>query len=163
MTDLRDARVPDMVIDHIGIVVRSIKEGTEHWRQVFGYEAVTEAVVNTRQKVRVIFLRKSGSVEIKLIEPIDESSPVSTYAKRGGGLHHLCLRCDSVDRELARLNALGLRTLRPPEPGEAFEDERIASYDLDGFRVTQSRDRVHGRFLSYLRRRFGLTLRTIYD
>jgi carbonic anhydrase/acetyltransferase-like protein (isoleucine patch superfamily) len=41
--------------------------------------------------------------------------------------------------------------------------EQVASYDLAGFRVTQARDRVHGRFLSYLRRRFGLTLRTTYD
>src|SRR6185436_8530133 len=114
MTDLREEPTSDMVIDHIGIVVRSIEEGAEHWRRVFGYEPVTEIVVNTRQKVRVIFLRKMGSVEIKLIEPIDETSPISTFAKRGGGLHHLCMRCASVDEELARLNALGLRTLRPP-------------------------------------------------
>ena len=40
--------------------------------------------------------------------------------------------------------------------------ERIASYDLKGFYVTESRDELHRRFLTYIRRRFGLTLRTIY-
>lgn len=39
---------------------------------------------------------------------------------------------------------------------------RIASYDLEGFFVTQSSNTMHRRFLAYIRRRFGMTLRTIY-
>jgi len=46
---------------------------------------------------------------------------------------------------------------------ELMNDGRcIASYDLKGFYVTESQDRLHRRFLAYIRRRFGLTLRTIY-
>ena len=115
-----------MVVDHIGIAVRSIEEGVDFWRRAFGYEPVTDVVVNTRQKVRVIFLGKQQSIDIKLIEPTDETSPIYGFAKRGGGLHHLCLRCGSLDAELARLSLLGLRVLCPPEPGEAFENELIA-------------------------------------
>ena len=40
--------------------------------------------------------------------------------------------------------------------------QRVASYDLKGFYVTESKDELHRRFLAYIRRRFGLTLRTIY-
>jgi len=40
--------------------------------------------------------------------------------------------------------------------------ERIASYDLEGFQVSDSSHHTHRRFLTYVRRRFGLTLRTIY-
>jgi len=115
-----------MVVDHIGIAVRSIDDAARHWQRVFGYEPVTEVVTNTRQKVRVIFLHKERSIDIKLIEPSDETSPIYAFVKRGGGLHHLCFRCGSLDKELARLVALGLRTLCPPEPGEAFGNERIA-------------------------------------
>ena len=115
-----------MVVDHIGIAVRSIDEAVEHWQRVFGYEPMTEPVTNTRQKVRVVFLRKAQSIDIKLIEPCDESSPLNAFVRRGGGLHHLCMRCGDLDSELVRLNALGLRTLVPPEPGEAFANERIA-------------------------------------
>ena len=115
-----------MIIDHIGIAVRSIPEAVNRWRQVFGYEPMTEVITNTRQKVRVIFLRKEGSINVKLIEPCDETSPVYHFAQKGGGLHHLCMRCNNVANELARLNALGLRTLTPPQPGEAFENELIA-------------------------------------
>ena len=120
------AESPGMVVDHVGIVVRSIAEGVEHWRLVFGYQPMTEVVTNTRQKVRVVFLRKERSIDIKLLEPSDATSPIYAFAMRGGGLHHLCMRVSSLESELARLNALGLRTLYPPEPGEAFANEPIA-------------------------------------
>ena len=65
-----------MVIDHIGIVVLRLEEGIEHWKTAFGYSPMTEAVVNTRQKVRVVFMKKTGSCTIKLVEPIDELAAV---------------------------------------------------------------------------------------
>jgi methylmalonyl-CoA/ethylmalonyl-CoA epimerase len=115
-----------MIIDHVGIAVRSIEASIERWRTVFGYEQLTEIVTNTRQQVRVVFLAKRGSLQVKLIEPTDPTSPVHALAERGGGLHHLCFRCESVDAEVVRLEALGLRVIAPPQPGEAFEDESIA-------------------------------------
>ena len=125
-----------MILDHVGIAVRSIEQSIERWSDVFGYEQATEIVLNTRQKVRVVFLAKRGSLPIKLIEPTDPTSPVHAFTQRGGGLHHLCFRCDSVDTEVARLVALGLRVLAPPEPGEAFENEMIAFvYAGDGLNV----------------------------
>ena len=60
-----------MVIDHIGIVVKSIEEGISYWKKVFGYRQMTEIVINTRQKVNVVFLTKENSLLIKLIEPTD--------------------------------------------------------------------------------------------
>ena len=125
-----------MILDHVGIAVRSIERSVEHWAEVFGYEQATEVVLNTRQKVRVVFLAKPGSLQIKLIEPTDPTSPVHAFTQRGGGLHHLCFRCESVDAEVARLVALGLRVLAPPEPGEAFDNEMIAFvYAGDGLNV----------------------------
>lgn len=117
---------PGLVVDHVGIAVRSIAGALESWRDAFGYEPVTAVITNSRQKVRVLFLRKQGSIDIKLIEPVDETSPIHQFALRGGGLHHLCFRCADVTAEVARLNALGMRTLSPPQSGEAFENELIA-------------------------------------
>jgi hypothetical protein len=76
-----------MVIDHLGIVVRSLEQAIRQWEQTFGYKPVTEIVPNTRQKVRAVFLGKSQSLLIKLIEPSEPASPVSAFARRGGGLH----------------------------------------------------------------------------
>jgi methylmalonyl-CoA/ethylmalonyl-CoA epimerase len=125
-----------MIIDHVGIAVRSIDRSIEHWRTAFGYRQETEIVTNTRQKVRVVFLGKPGSLQVKLIEPTDPTSPIHAFAQRGGGLHHLCFRSLSLDAELVRLEALGLRTIAPPQPGEAFEDEKIAFvYAGDGLNI----------------------------
>ena len=115
-----------MIIGHIGIAVKSIEEGIRHWEMVFGYRQATEIVVNTRQKVRVVFLRKDRSIDIKLIEPTDETSPIHTLAQKGGGLHHLCFRCDDMAQTLNSMKDMGLRVLTPPQPGEAFENENIA-------------------------------------
>jgi len=115
-----------MNIDHIGIVVKSLKDGVEHWRKVFGYRQFTREVVNTRQKVKVVFLHKENSLPVKLVEPLDIQSPIYRFAKKGGGLHHLCFKCKNVNEELERMQALGLRILAPAQPGEAFGNENIA-------------------------------------
>ena len=115
-----------MVIDHLGIVVTSIEEGISHWENVFGYRQMTDVVVNSRQKVKVVFLAKEQSITVKLIEPVDETSPAYRLAKRGGGLHHLCFKCENIDRQIDQLTQKGLRVLSQPAPGEAFENENIA-------------------------------------
>ncbi len=115
-----------MTIDHIGIVVNSLEKGIENWESIFGYKQMTEIVINTRQKVRVVFLSKKNSITIKLVEPLDESSPAFSVAKKGGGLHHLCYKCDNLENELEHLKHLGLRIISEPEPGEAFDNEKIA-------------------------------------
>ena len=125
-----------MILDHVGIAVRSIERSLEHWQAVFDYRQETEIVTNTLQKVRVVFLGRPGSLQVKLVEPTDPSSPIHAFAQRGGGLHHLCFRCESVDTELVRLEALGLRVITPPQPGEAFEGEKIAFvYAGDGVNI----------------------------
>lgn len=115
-----------MIIDHLGIVVKSIEEGIKHWENVFGYRQITDVVINSRQNVRVVFLSKEDSLTIKLVEPVDRASPADNLARKGGGLHHICFRCDDISRELSRLREMGLRVLAEPQPGEAFENEKIA-------------------------------------
>lgn len=115
-----------MIIDHIGIVTKSLEKGIKLWTDTFGYMQKTAPVINTRQKVKVVFLEKPGSIDIKLLEPVEESSPVHRFALKGGGLHHLCFKCESLDSKLADLNSGGFRILAGPEPGEAFENESIA-------------------------------------
>ena len=114
-----------MIIDHIGITVKSLVDGIKHWETVFGYKQKTEIITNTRQKVKVVFLSKIDSIDVKLIEPVDSSSAVYAAAQRGGGLHHLCFKCAKLDDEIERLKEIGLRIWAEPQPGEAFENENI--------------------------------------
>ncbi|MBD3347192.1 MAG: hypothetical protein GF401_19230 [Chitinivibrionales bacterium] len=115
-----------MVIDHIGIAVSSIHKGIDHWEKTFGYRQATDIIENTRQKVLVTFLEKPESTTVKLIQPTEESSPVYRFAKKGGGLHHLCFKGNDIDTDVSRFKELGLRVLTDPQPGEAFDNEKIA-------------------------------------
>ena len=115
-----------MIIDHIGIVVKDIEIGIKHWEEVFGYTQMTKIVTNTRQKVKVVFLQKKDSTLIKLIEPSAEDSPIFVFAKKGGGLHHLCFKCSDMDKQLEICKEQRIRILAEPQPGEAFDNENIA-------------------------------------
>jgi len=115
-----------VVIDHIGIVVGSLEQGIRQWEKLFGYAQSSCIVTNTRQKVRVVFLSKKGSLTVKLLEPSEPTSPVSMLARRGGGLHHLCFRCESLRVQIRLLEEKGAQLTVPPEPGEAFKNQDIA-------------------------------------
>ena len=115
-----------MVLDHIGIVVRSLQEALPQWETLFGYQRRSDIVLNTRQKVRVVFLGKEDCLAVKLIEPTAPDSPVFQAARRGGGLHHLCFRCDSVADQIPTLQKNGATLIVPPQPGEAFNNHPIA-------------------------------------
>jgi len=115
-----------MVIDHIGIVVPSLDEAIRHWQDLFGYSQSSDIVLNSRQQVRVAFLSKEGSITIKLVEPAGPASPIVAFARKGGGLHHLCFRCEDLCVDVPVLKAKGARLLVPPEPGEAFRNRDVA-------------------------------------
>ncbi len=115
-----------MKIDHIGIAVKDLKKAIKYWIEIFEYKQMTEIIKNTRQKVWVVFMHKSDSMPVKLISPVDKTSPIYRFAKRGGGMHHLCFNCDDLGKKIEHLQEQGLRILTKPEPGEAFQSEKIA-------------------------------------
>jgi len=115
-----------MNLDHICIAVRSIDKARERMCSLLGYEPRTDKVTNTRQEVVVQFLRKSGSIDIKLIEPSNPESPLIDFLKRGGGLHHLCFKTEDGQLAIQELTERGARLIAEPEPGEAFDDQLIA-------------------------------------
>ena len=115
-----------MHIDHICIAVRSIEAAVTRLGPLLGYEPRTRKVTNTRQKVNVLFMSRAGSLDLKLIEPSCEDSPLWASLRKGEGLHHICFRTDDTTAALAELQSKGLRVLAPAAPGEAFDDGLIA-------------------------------------
>ncbi|MGH2524160.1 MAG: methylmalonyl-CoA epimerase [Anaerolineales bacterium] len=97
-------------IDHIAIVVGDIEAALGFWRDALGLElAHVEEVAE--QEARVAFL-PAGASNIELVQPTSEASGVARYlAKRGPGLHHLCLEVDDITQTLAALKAKGIRLI----------------------------------------------------
>lgn len=115
-----------MIFDHIAIAVRDVNAAADRLRHLLGYERETACVTNTRQKVRVLFLRKAGAPSLKLIEPSGDDSPLWDFVRRGGGLHHVCFKVPNVPQACEALQERGARVLSAPAPGEAFDDHLIA-------------------------------------
>lgn len=117
----------DGKLDHVCLAVRKIAPAAAMLEKTLGYKPRTAPVLNTRQKVLVQFLSRTGSIDIKLIEPASLDSPLVDFIKKGGGgLHHLAFRTESVDAACADLQSRGARIVTPPEPGEAFDETPIA-------------------------------------
>ena len=115
-----------MKIDHICFAVRDLKDGITYWENVFGYKQMTRVVKNKLQKVKVVFLSKDDSITIKLIEPTKDNQSLVNFVDRGGGFHHICFRCSDLEEKIIELNEKGLKTLVPPQKGEAFNNSKIA-------------------------------------
>jgi methylmalonyl-CoA/ethylmalonyl-CoA epimerase len=114
-----------MQLDHICIAVRSIDSALARLAPLLGYARKTERVNNTRQKVNVVFLCKPGSIDLKLIEPSSEDSPLWASLRKGEGLHHLCFKVEDTTAKMKELESKGMRILSTPAPGEAFNDHLI--------------------------------------
>jgi methylmalonyl-CoA epimerase len=118
---------PNYQLDHVCLAVRKIAPARAMLERTLGYAPRTEPVTNTRQQVTVQFMQKAESIDIKLIEPSSPDSPLVEFIKsRGGGLHHLAFRTESVSRAVTDLGSKGARILGEPQPGEAFCDFPIA-------------------------------------
>ena len=97
-------------IDHIGIAVSSIDEALPYYRDILGLEYTGSEVVE-EQKVRVAFL-KIGESRIELLEPTSPDSPIAGFLeKRGGGIHHIAVRTDSIEDDLEQHSSHDVRMI----------------------------------------------------
>ena len=103
-------------LDHVGIAVSSIEERLEIYRalglEVGGREEVAS------EKVRVAFL-PLGETRLELLEATAPDSPIASFiAKRGEGVHHVCIRVEDVRAAMAELASRGFALLsNEPRPG----------------------------------------------
>ena len=120
--------VPQGTFHHVGFVVSSIAETVERFRQAIEGEWDGEIILDPHQSVRVSFLRGKNPADplLELIEPEGDHSPVLSFLKRGGGIHHVCYLVECLETELAACPARGMLVVRPPLPAAAFGNRRIA-------------------------------------
>jgi methylmalonyl-CoA/ethylmalonyl-CoA epimerase len=97
-------------INHIALVVDDIEAALGFWREALGLE-LTEVELVPEQQATVAFL-PVGESHVELVQPTTETSGLARFlAKRGPGLHHLCLEVDDLEQTLARLKAKGVRLI----------------------------------------------------
>jgi methylmalonyl-CoA epimerase len=109
-------------VDHIGIAVTSIAEGRKLYEAMGLHVESIEEVPD--EGVRVAFIPLGGT-RIELLEPISPDSPVAKFlARRGPGIHHVCLASDELAEDDRGLRAAGVQLLRP-EPSRGAGGSRV--------------------------------------
>lgn len=89
-------------LDHIGIAVSSLDEGGEFYKALGLTENHREVV--TSESVNTAFYGLNNRVNIELLEGMDPDGTIAKFvAKRGPGIHHICLRVKNLDGLVAKL------------------------------------------------------------
>ena len=111
-------------IHHVGIAVNNLEESAEVYKTFLkDIELEYEEVASQKVKVAVIPL---GDSRIELLEPTAEDSPIAKYmAKKGQGIHHLCIEVDDVKEALKSMEEKGYRLI-DKEPREGAMGMQIA-------------------------------------
>lgn len=97
-------------IDHIGIAVKSIKSTAETFEKAFGLncERIREIEEYKLKACRI----PMGDINVELLEPIDETSPIAKFLEnRGEGLHHIAIKVNDIEETLERLKKSGIELI----------------------------------------------------
>ena len=94
-------------IDHLGIAVKSLASAKAVYEKL-GLQVSPEEVVEG-ERVRLVMV-PVGESRLELLEPTSDDSVIAKFlAKRGEGLHHVCLRVPDLAVTVAKLKQEGVR------------------------------------------------------
>jgi len=94
-------------IDHLGIAVKSLAAAQSIYQKL-GLSVSPEETVEQEQ-VRLVMVAV-GQSRLELLEATSENSTIAKFiAKRGEGLHHVCLRVPDLPAAVASLKKDGVR------------------------------------------------------
>jgi methylmalonyl-CoA epimerase len=94
-------------IDHLGIAVKSLVAAKAIYEKL-GLSISPEETV-AHEQVRLVMI-PVGESRIELLEATSEDSTIAKFiAKRGEGLHHVCLKVPDLTAAVARLKQDGVR------------------------------------------------------
>ena len=104
-------------IVHIAIATPNLEESLKFYQEQLGL-SVSHVEELPDRGIRVAML-PIGEATIELVEPLHDKSEVSGFlAKRGAGIHHIALRSENVDEDVATLKNRDVRlTSEQAAPG----------------------------------------------
>lgn len=111
-------------IDHVAVLVEDTEDALRFWRDGLGLELQGLRDVPA-EHAQIAFL-PVGESEVELVKAITEDSGLARYlAKRGPGMHHLCLEVDDIEGMLERLKERGVELINQ-EPRTGAGGKRYA-------------------------------------
>ena len=111
-------------INHVAVVVDDMEKALSFWRDALGIP-LHELRDVPAEKSQVAFLPLAGT-EVELVQPTSDDSGIAKYlAKRGPGMHHICLEVDDIVGMMADLKAKNVRLINEA-PRQAADGKKYA-------------------------------------
>lgn len=89
-------------VNHIAVVVNDLDGALGFWEKALGLP-LERREENAEEQVKIGFL-PLGETEIELLEPTSPESGIGKYlAKKGAGLHHICVEVADIEATMQRL------------------------------------------------------------
>ncbi len=119
-------------VDHIGVVVSSIKDAKKVYCDALGLP-IEEMPPVAGRGVNIAFVMV-GNAKIELLEPVDPQNRLAQFlATRGEGINHIALRVTDIEADLAALKKKGM-PLVDETPRSASTGAKIAYLHPSGAR-----------------------------
>ena len=111
-------------VNHVAVVVDDMEKALSFWRDALGMELYELRDVPS-EKSQVAFLPLPGA-EVELVKPTTDDSGIAKYlAKRGPGMHHICLEVDDIDGMMKQLRSRNIRLISD-EPRNGADGKKYA-------------------------------------
>lgn len=116
-------------LHHVGVVVGDLATALELVRRAFRLEVSHEL---NASDLRAAFLQ-CGEVSIELIEPIGDGARERRLGAGGAArIEHIAFEVESLQQAVEALDAMGVRTTRPPKPGPGYRSVWTEPASSDG-------------------------------
>jgi len=110
-------------LHHIGHVVENIGEELDRY-QTMGFTVDRKVYRDEAHGVSVGKITMPGNIYIELLTPLSDASPIASFAKSGGGYHHICFEADDMDAATQEFIAHGAFYLSHPLPS-VWDDRHV--------------------------------------
>jgi len=97
-------------IGHVAILAGNLDETVKLYRKLFGATS-SEVTAIAEQGVKTAMLDIGGDAKLEILEPLPGSGMEKVLAKRGEGMHHICLEVDNIEQTLDFLAGEGVNLI----------------------------------------------------
>lgn len=120
----------DTLISHVGIAVADLEKAIALYQQLTGLTPAPIVEVPDQQVRVAMFASPAGDPHpggrIELVAATSPDSPIARFiARKGEGLHHICIYVEDIETRLAALKAAGVKLI-DESPRIGADGEKIA-------------------------------------
>jgi methylmalonyl-CoA/ethylmalonyl-CoA epimerase len=97
-------------VNHIAVVVEDMTAGLNFWQTALGLP-LDRRESNAEEEVEIAFM-PVGDTEIELLQATNPEGGIAKHiAKKGAGLHHVCLEVENIEATMGRLREHGIQLI----------------------------------------------------